>query len=77
MKIGQISFLQMTTPADHPYGAGQLGSKYQGQEGPTAEPVLEELRDAERVALSRPASAVGEVAFGQRRIGRADVAGRT
>jgi dCTP deaminase len=36
MKIGQISFLQMTTPADHPYGAGGLGSKYQGQEGPTA-----------------------------------------
>jgi dCTP deaminase len=36
MKIGQISFLQMTTAADHPYGAGRLGSKYQGQEGPTA-----------------------------------------
>jgi dCTP deaminase len=35
MKIGQISFLQMTTPADQPYGAGQLGSKYQGQRGPT------------------------------------------
>ena len=35
MKIGQISFLQMTTPADHPYGSGQVGSKYQGQRGPT------------------------------------------
>jgi len=22
MKIGQISFLQMTTPAEHPYGSG-------------------------------------------------------
>jgi dCTP deaminase len=36
MKIGQISFYQMTTPADVPYGSPQLGSKYQGQRGPTA-----------------------------------------
>jgi deoxycytidine triphosphate deaminase len=35
MKIGQISFLRMTTPADVPYGQGGLGSKYQGQRGPT------------------------------------------
>ncbi len=36
MKIGQISFICMTTPADHPYGSGQVGSKYQGQRGPVA-----------------------------------------
>lgn len=36
MKIGQISFYQMTTAADHPYGSPELGSKYQGQTGPTA-----------------------------------------
>jgi dCTP deaminase len=35
MKIGQISFLQMTTPADNPYGSAALKSKYQGQRGPT------------------------------------------
>ena len=35
MKVGQISFLRMTTPADVPYGAETLGSKYQGQRGPT------------------------------------------
>jgi dCTP deaminase len=35
MKIGQISFLQMTTPADQPYGSDGLKSKYQGQWGPT------------------------------------------
>ena len=35
MKIGQISFLRMTTPADHPYGSATTGSKYQGQRGPT------------------------------------------
>ena len=35
MKIGQVSFLRMSTPADVPYGKGKLGSKYQGQRGPT------------------------------------------
>ncbi|MCL1598027.1 MAG: dCTP deaminase, partial [Actinomycetia bacterium] len=35
MKIGQISFYQMTTPAEFPYGSPELGSKYQGQIGPT------------------------------------------
>ena len=35
MKIGQISFYQMTTPADNPYGSTEAGSKYQGQRGPT------------------------------------------
>ncbi len=34
MKIGQISFIRMTTEADNPYGTGSLGSKYQGQRGP-------------------------------------------
>ena len=35
MKIGQISFMQMSTAADAPYGHGAQGSKYQGQRGPT------------------------------------------
>ena len=35
MKIGQVSFVRMTTPADNPYGKGARGSKYQGQRGPT------------------------------------------
>ena len=35
MKIGQVSFMRMTTPADNPYGKGASGSKYQGQRGPT------------------------------------------
>jgi dCTP deaminase len=35
MRIGQISFSLMTTPADRPYGAGR-GSKYSGQQLPTA-----------------------------------------
>jgi deoxycytidine triphosphate deaminase len=35
MKIGQISFVQMTEPATRPYGAQAIGSKYKGQTGPT------------------------------------------
>jgi dCTP deaminase len=35
MKIGQISFIKMTSPAEKPYGSGAKGSKYQGQRGPT------------------------------------------
>jgi dCTP deaminase len=35
MKIGQISFLRMTAPAETPYGSKGVGSKYQGQRGPT------------------------------------------
>jgi len=34
MKIGQISFMRMTTPADRPYGSSGLDSKYRGQDGP-------------------------------------------
>ncbi len=35
MRIGQISFVEMTTPAERPYGPGR-GSKYSGQQLPTA-----------------------------------------
>jgi dCTP deaminase len=35
MKIGQVSFMELSEPAAAPYGAGALGSKYQGQRGPT------------------------------------------
>ena len=35
MKIGQLSFVQLTEPAEAPYGSTGLGSKYQGQKGPT------------------------------------------
>jgi dCTP deaminase len=31
MAIGQISFFQMSSPVDRPYGTPGLGSKYQGQ----------------------------------------------
>ena len=35
MKIGQLCFFQLTSPAEHPYGSPQYSSRYQGQRGPT------------------------------------------
>ena len=35
MRIGQLSFVRLSEPAETPYGAAGLGSKYQGQAGPT------------------------------------------
>lgn len=35
MKIGQLCLFRLTSPAEHPYGSAQVGSKYQGQRGPT------------------------------------------
>lgn len=36
MAIGQVSFYELTTAADNPYGSEALGSKYMNQTGPTA-----------------------------------------
>lgn len=36
MRIGQLCFFQLSSPAERPYGSPELGSKYQGQRGPTA-----------------------------------------
>lgn len=36
MKIGQLCFFQLSSPAEHPYGSSSTGSHYQGQRGPTA-----------------------------------------
>ena len=47
MKIGQVSFVRMTTPADKPYGSGARGSKYQGQRGPTPSRYFENFGPAE------------------------------
>ncbi len=44
MKIGQISFLRLTTPAERLYGSAELGSKYQGQQGPTASRIFQEFQ---------------------------------
>jgi dCTP deaminase len=35
MRIGQLSFFRLSSPAERPYGSPELGSSYQGQSGPT------------------------------------------
>jgi dCTP deaminase len=46
MRIGQISFLQMTTPVERPYGSSGLKSKYQGQKEPTASRFHEDYQNS-------------------------------
>jgi dCTP deaminase len=41
MKIGQISFFRLSTPAETPYGSA--GNKYQGQRGPTPSRFFEDF----------------------------------
>ncbi len=36
MKIGQLCFFGLSSPAEHPYGSSEYGSRYLGQRGPTA-----------------------------------------
>lgn len=35
MKIGQLCLFRLSSPAEHPYGSAAVGSRYQGQRGPT------------------------------------------
>lgn len=44
MKVSQISFMRLTSPADNPYGSPVLGSKYQNQFGPAASRSYKEFR---------------------------------
>jgi dCTP deaminase len=36
MKIGQLCFFRLSSPAEFPYGSAKYGSRYLGQRGPTA-----------------------------------------
>ena len=44
MRIGQIAVFQLTTAAERPYGSRGVGSKYQGQKGPTPSRYWENFR---------------------------------
>jgi dCTP deaminase len=48
MKIGQIAFFRLSSPAERPYGSAEIGSKYQGQRGPTASRYFENFRHEDR-----------------------------
>jgi dCTP deaminase len=43
MRVAQISFLQLTSAVDRPYGTPGLGSKYRGQTGPTPSRISEDF----------------------------------
>ncbi len=58
MKIGQLCFFRLTSPAEHPYGSGQPGSHYQGQRGPTASRAHVNFH---RIDVTRPPSGDGAV----------------
>ena len=45
MKIGQLSFVQLSEPAERPYGSKGIGSKYQGQRGPTPSRYWQNFRE--------------------------------
>jgi dCTP deaminase len=48
MRIGQISFLRMSSAAEAPYGSEATRSKYQGQRGPTPSRYYLNFADADR-----------------------------
>ncbi|MGD0121385.1 MAG: dCTP deaminase [Candidatus Limnocylindrales bacterium] len=59
MKIGQISFFEMSSPVDRPYGSSGLGSKYQGQSEPTASAYFEDFERGRRGGVSPRQAANG------------------
>jgi len=54
MKIGQISFFQMTSAVERPYGSRDLGSKYQGQSQPTASAFFRDFEGSRRASKGGP-----------------------
>lgn len=54
MRIGQISFYQMSSPVERPYGSKELGSKYQGQSTPTESASYRDFPDGRRSAKGGP-----------------------
>ncbi len=48
MKIGQISFLELSSAVDRPYGSEGLGSHYQNQAEPTASAFFEDFERSRR-----------------------------
>ncbi|HEY8199204.1 MAG TPA: dCTP deaminase, partial [Candidatus Limnocylindrales bacterium] len=59
MRIGQISFFQMTSAVDRPYGSAELGSKYQGQSTPTASAFYRDFERDRRAVKGGPDGAGG------------------
>jgi dCTP deaminase len=54
MRIGQISFYQMSSPVERPYGSKELGSKYQGQSTPTESGSYRDFGDTRHTTKGGP-----------------------
>ncbi|MBM3933450.1 MAG: dCTP deaminase [SAR202 cluster bacterium] len=48
MKIGQLSYLRLTTAVENPYGSAALKSKYQNQVDPTPSRIFRDFNDARK-----------------------------
>ena len=59
MRVSQLTFTRLTSPADRPYGADR-GSKYQGQTGPQASRIGDDPEFAARRAADRRDDGGGE-----------------
>lgn len=53
MKIGQLCFFRLSSPAEKPYGSSEYSSRYQGQRGPTAS---RSFQNFHRTVISRDES---------------------
>lgn len=47
MRIGQIAFTRLSSPAENPYGP-KKGSKYKGQVGPTSSRIWQDFKEVRR-----------------------------
>ena len=56
MRIGQISFFEMSSPVERPYGSKGLGSRYQGQSVPTASGAFRDFEKNRRKTKGGPRS---------------------
>ena len=54
MRIGQISFFEMSSAVERPYGSKGLGSRYQGQSVPTASGAFRDFDANRRTAKGGP-----------------------
>jgi hypothetical protein len=59
MRIGQISFFEMSGPVERPYGSKGLGSRYQGQSSPTASGAYRDFEAHRRMVKGGPKGGPG------------------
>ena len=69
MRVSQLSFMQLTSKAEHPYGSGAIGSKYQDQQEPTPSRYYLNYSGTPSAGASTPPGNSGGVRRGPRKAG--------